>query len=253
LRCLGLDPERVLVTLDWPDGEIGDRLMESPEALVARLARELADFVPTHVALPCADDRHPDHNSVAVAAALAIERVQARPETLAYLVHGAARVRPGFTLALEPEQRRVKLSALRQHATQLALSRGRFEKFVRPQEGFYADVFTDTTRAAPDLRVRATGDALELELEPVRPPLWRLRRPRLELLWEDEAGRLQARMLKLGIRTPHDMEWRRRGRVLSVTLAAAGGVRRLYAKIATGLHGLWIYDQAGWRRARLVP
>ena len=124
---------------------------------------------------------------------------------------------------------------------------------MRPEEGYYADAFTDTTRSAPDVRVRATADALELELEPVRPPLWRLRRPRLELLWEDAAGRLHARVLKLGIRTPHDMEWRRRGHVLWVTLAAPGGVRRLYAKIATGLHGLWIYDQAGWRRARLVP
>lgn len=252
LHTLGLAPELVLVSLGWPDGEIGNLLMESPEALVTRLAQEFADFAPTHVVLPCADDRHPDHNSAAIAAALALERVQPRPQTLAYLVHGAARVPPGVALALDSEQRQTKLSALRQHATQLALSRGRFEAFVRPQEGFYADVFTDTTRAAPDVRVRATGDALELELEPVRPPLWRLRRPRLELLWEDAAGRLHARVLKLGIRTPHDMEWRRRGHVLSVTLAAPGGVRRLYAKIATGLHGLWIYDQAGWRRARLV-
>jgi LmbE family N-acetylglucosaminyl deacetylase len=140
--------------------------MESPEALVARLAREIADFVPTHVVLPCADDRHPDHNSAAVAAALAFERVQARPETLAYLVHGAAGVRPGFALALDPEQRR---SSSRPCASMRPSSRCRgaaSRRWCARRRAFYADVFTDTTRAAPDLRVRATGDALELELEP---------------------------------------------------------------------------------------
>ena len=85
----------------------------------------------------------------------------------------------------------------------------------------------------------------------MHPPVWRLRRPRLELVWEDGAGALKGRVLRLGRRDRGEL-WQRRGQVLTVSLDAPGGVRRLYAKIATGLHGLWIYDQAGWCRA-VVP
>jgi LmbE family N-acetylglucosaminyl deacetylase len=252
LRRLGVAPEDALHALGWPDGELRAEILREPETLVARLAGELEAFAPTHLVLPSADDRHPDHNTAAVAASFALERVRRRPATLAYLVHGAARAAPDCVLSLDAREVDIKLEALRAHRTQLALSRRRFEALVRAEVGFYADPFADTTRAAPEVRVRARGDALALEIEPIRPPVWRLRRARLELVWEDDAGFLHARMLKLGRRTPDDVDWRRRRRVLSVSLAAPGGVRRLYAKIATGLHGLWIYDQAGWRRGRIV-
>jgi LmbE family N-acetylglucosaminyl deacetylase len=252
LRRIGLQAETVLRPMGWPDGEVRASLWREPEALVAQLAAELADFEPTHVVLPCADDRHPDHNGAAVLAELALERVAPRPALLAYLVHGRARAAPDVRVALDERQRAVKLEALRAHATQLALSRGRFEKLVRAEEGYYDDPFADTTLRLPDVRVRPGAEGFVLEMEPMRPPAWRLRRPRLELVWEDDGGRIQARMVKLGRRMPEDFAWRRRRRVLSVSVQARGGVRRLYAKIATGLHGLWIYDQAGWRRARRV-
>ena len=252
LRRLGHDPARVLRTLGWPDGEIRDDLMRDPESLVWRMAEELSEFEPTHLVLPCADDCHPDHNGCAVIASLALGRMRHPPRSYAYLVHGPARVPPPVVLPLDAAARRHKLEALRSHVTQLALSRRRFEAYVRAEEGYYEDPFVDTTGAATDLRVHRDGDAFRIEIEPVHPPVWRLRRPRLELIWEDEGGGVRARMLKLGRRTPDDVAWRRQGRVLSVDLASSGGVRRLYAKVSTGLHGLWIYDQAGWRRARIV-
>ena len=252
LRRLGVAPD-ALRTLDWPDGRLRKALLRGPEALVGRFTREIAEFAPTHLVLPCADDRHPDHNTAPVIASLALQRIPAAPAMLAYVVHGRTRVPPAVRLALAPADRAAKLHALHAHESQLALSRGRFEALVRAEEGYYDDPFVDTTLEAPEVRVRTEGDALVLEIEPVRPPVWRLRRPRLELVWEDGSGRVRARMLKLGRRTPDGVEWRRRRRVLSVSVQAPGGVRRLYAKIATGLHGLWIYDQAGWRRARLAP
>jgi LmbE family N-acetylglucosaminyl deacetylase len=248
LAHLGLDPREVLTAIGWPDGGLTQLLDTDPEGCVARLANEFERTRPTHVAVPGAGDRHPDHNAAAVMAVLAAERLAQAPRLLSYQIHGPAIAQAQILLALEPEQVRRKRQALGEHQTQITLSRRRFEAFVTGSERFQDDLFALGAADAPRLSVREGAAEVELRIAPLHPPLWRLRRPLLHMVWQDWNGVLHARALELTRRDRNWLRWDPSQRALTVTVSALGGMRQLFVKIGSGLRGVWIYDQAGYLR-----
>lgn len=218
LRVLGLDPDRDLTALGWDDGRLTAALCEAPAPLLARLRALLREYAPTDVVLPAADDRHPDHNCCPVLLALALEGTALAPRLHAFRVHGRSRG-DSLRLALSAAELARKRAALACHATQLALSGGRFAALAGELECYDADPFGAATG-------RASG--------------W----PRpVEALLGALQGRWRWRIVRLDPSGQPRVETR---------AAPSGDARNppdgTYVKLEAGRRGPWIYDAHGWRR-----
>ncbi len=141
LECLGLSPEAAAFW-HYPDQGLTQILNEGGEELIAKLAAEISRWQPTLVLAPSLHDLHPDHSALAVLLQFALERDGFRDATpfllLDYLVHTRGDEIPGesLELTLSEEQVAVKRQAILSHASQMALSRGRFVAFAQPTEVF---------------------------------------------------------------------------------------------------------------------
>jgi LmbE family N-acetylglucosaminyl deacetylase len=223
LAELGLDAERELVALGWPDGGVTDRLASHTAAALREVGAVVDAFAPTHVVLPAADDRHPDHNVVPVLFALTLAGRTPAPALLAYRVHGAGKG-DALLLAATAAELSAKRRALACHRTQLALSAGRFERLAVAVERYDRDPF---------------GAAASRE---AGWPAW-LERPLLRL-----QGRWRWRLV---VRTVQGAPAFR-----TIPASPAGlpsspdpdAGEPIFTKLEPGRRGPWIYDAHGWRR-----
>lgn len=228
LAVLGVDPVRELVAFRWPDGGVTAQLLEDPVRTVARFRAEILAFAPTHVVVPAADDRHPDHNVAPVLAELAMRDLASRPTVLAYRVHGGSR---GDALALEltPAELATKRRALACHRTQLALSAGRFEARVAAVETFDADPFG--ARLGAELGWSPVVEAVLGSLQ--RHWRWRLAG------W-DATGGVRVADRPADGRNSHPPDEKT--------------VRDyVFMKLEPDRRGPWIYDSRGWIRRTGAP
>lgn len=134
LACLGL-PESALQALGWPDMRLTARLRDDLAVTLDVLEAAFDAFAPNLLALPALGDRHPDHGAAHVMCRLALARREAPIDWLTYPVHGGRA--DGLVETMEEgtsAQQRRKLSALAEHATQMALSGARMRHFAgRPE------------------------------------------------------------------------------------------------------------------------
>jgi LmbE family N-acetylglucosaminyl deacetylase len=147
--------------LGLPDSELTSLLMRDT-GFVAQIEQRLAQFGPTHLALPALADRHPDHSAVHVAARMAIARAGLSPRLLIYAVHGDAADGAATRLALSEAMQRAKREAILRHETQMRLSGKRFLRFARAEEG-YAPAQT-AARADVPLRAQFVAGGIEIRV-----------------------------------------------------------------------------------------
>ncbi len=121
--------------LGFPDQEIASLARRGDARLHEILAKEIADFQPTLIVSPSAQDLHSDHR----AAAWYVHRAApGDAKIVTFVVHGRGdRARISTMLQLtEPEIQR-KRDAIACHESQLLLSRARFLSHAAPAETFY--------------------------------------------------------------------------------------------------------------------
>ena len=127
--------------LNLPDGGLTDVLMRGGENVIAQFAAEIADWQPTVMAMPAAEDAHPDHSATHVLLRFALAQLRPRLfERLDYIVHAprTAPAAPARELPLEAGEIARKRGAILCHQTQMALSEKRFTAFAGPREKFAA-------------------------------------------------------------------------------------------------------------------
>lgn len=227
LRALGVAPAHVH-RLGWPDGGITWMLLDDTAAMLATLRELIERERPTLMVLPDLVDRHPDHSAIHVLMEMVFQASPPirKPDCLGYLLHG--RSQPGvpqravFTLTDDELSR--KRRAIEAHASQIALSRGRFLRFAAATENFVAGL---------DCHDRA-GATL-----PWLPP--RALRPFLALLALDAAG---GERVWLG-GADANLFWRDGSPAArtSRTLRAP-----YYVKLYCPLPSPWMFDGWGWCR-----
>ncbi|HEX9161692.1 MAG TPA: PIG-L deacetylase family protein [Thermoanaerobaculia bacterium] len=139
LIALGVPPQAAIF-LEYPDDGLPQL---EKNALPETIARVLREFRPTLLVIPSADDFHPDHRAThrAVQRALAGEGIEHPELILGYVVHGSLTAREQQWVDISDEERLRKRDAIKRHATQMMLSRGRFLRYARREE-LYA-VVTD--------------------------------------------------------------------------------------------------------------
>ncbi len=141
LACLGVDREGISFW-HFPDQGITGLLLEGGGEIVEKLSDEINQWQPTLVVAPSLQDLHADHSALAVLLHFALAREgfdRTRPfEVLEYLVHSRGEELSGnyLEIPLSPAQVALKREAILSHATQMALSRGRFVAFAKPAEVF---------------------------------------------------------------------------------------------------------------------
>jgi N-acetyl-1-D-myo-inositol-2-amino-2-deoxy-alpha-D-glucopyranoside deacetylase len=219
LQCLDV-PMEALRSLGWPDMGVTDALLQSGNAAVAAIVAAIDRFRPSLVAMPALDDRHPDHGSAHVVVRLALAGRAAPPRQLTYLVHGQAPASGVIALSGTAAQAGRKRAALAAHGSQMALSGGRMRRLAeRPER--YIDAAIRTAAATPVL--------------PWQPPAWMW--PWLRLTVVSAAGTQGWRWRDAPIQRATDGSWQ-------LVLPPGSGPR--FARLASSLPALWIFDHWGW-------
>ncbi|MET0618468.1 MAG: PIG-L family deacetylase, partial [Luteibacter sp.] len=140
LGRLGVPPDQ-LHALGWHDMQVTDALRFRHAAAVTAVRRVIERVRPTLAVIPDLGDSHPDHGSAHVLARLALSAAGSMADVLTYMVHGTERSAPEDLLVPDedPGRQATKVSAVLEHATQMALSRKRMlgvasrpERFDRP-------------------------------------------------------------------------------------------------------------------------
>lgn len=158
LATLGVDSESTRF-LGWPDLGLTGMLERNPETIDA-LRAEIEAFAPTHIAMPSIGDRHPDHGALRVMLELALKKSRANAVRLGYTVHGREPDASEWRLPLDAERHWRKREALRAHASQISLSRGRLERWADADESF------EYVEAAAPAASEHVGLVLRMPLQP---------------------------------------------------------------------------------------
>ena len=263
LECLGVQPESISFW-HYPDQGLTRLLLEDGEELIGKLSREISQWQPTLVLTPSLCDLHPDHSALAVLLHLALERDgfrDTRPfELLDYLVHtrGDEVLGESLEISLSPEQVAVKREAILSHATQMALSRGRFVAFAQPTEVFQVSTKDGRSRASRglpsakfvdgflclELNRLASADTLMIAAQTEDGPIrFSLRQHSDDKLIVREAGSNQVKGAARLVRN---------NAVDRIYLSAKlfSGVEMLFTKF---ISKRGFFDQAGWSRLVLAP
>ena len=171
LRCLRLS-EADACFLGLPDQGTTTLLLSAEEPLIRTLVEKITDWQPTLLVAPSPHDLHPDHNALAVLVNLALARLGSErgPRLLHYLVHTRKERLPAprWGLHLSMDERALKREAIRQHATQMALSQNRFLGYARSVEYFYPPDAHDPSHPIRDAGFE--GGALRIWLQPAFVP-----------------------------------------------------------------------------------
>lgn len=267
LRRLGAD-ESCAQFLGFPDQGLTRMLMKRDDRAIAALAAAFEPWRPTLLALPSSSDRHPDHSAAWVHAQIALDRAGCADaiRVLEYLVHYRERTLPPVSaqVALTPIERAAKHDAILCHATQVALSRGRFLGYARETEDFFAPharaghpvVLARCDRE--NLRLRVALDArsllgamsgtcllaLALESSHGESIRWRLKLPVLsgDVPLIDAATRREVRRVPVRIRGRHAD--------IAVPLSGIRPLRLAFVKVRSRAI---FFEPAGWRQIDLPP
>lgn len=220
LGRLGVPPDQ-LHALGWHDMQVTDALRFRHEAAVTAVRRVIERVRPTLAVIPDLGDSHPDHGSAHVLARLALSAAGSMADVLTYMVHGTERSAPEDLLVpdADPERQATKVSAVLEHATQMALSRKRMLGVASRPERF------DRPAAAPGV-----GSML-LPWSPGP-----LGRARLRVVLADGQGVTMWPWRKAPLERTDD------GWVLPLRDAAGPAFVKLTADLSTP----WIYDRYGW-------
>ncbi|HJR13841.1 MAG TPA: PIG-L family deacetylase [Rhodanobacteraceae bacterium] len=228
LRTLGVGAANVH-RLGWPDGGVTWMLLDDTASMLSAMRELVQRERPTLLVLPDLVDRHPDHSALHVLMEMVFQTSPQirKPDCLGYLLH--RRSQPGVpqraVLALTGDEISRKRRAIEAHASQIALSRGRFLRFAAATENFVAGL---------DCHDR-TGATL-----PWLPP--RALRPFLALLAVDAAG---GERVRLGAGADATLFWRD-----GSPAACTWRVLRppYYVKLYCPLPSPWVFDGWGWCR-----
>jgi LmbE family N-acetylglucosaminyl deacetylase len=227
LHTLGVDAAHVH-RLGWPDGGLTWMLLDGTAAMLATMRGLVERERPTLLVLPDLADRHPDHSAIHVLMEMVFQTSPGlrKPDCLGYLLHG--RSRPGVprraVFALADDERVRKRRAIEAHASQMALSRGRFLRFAATTEDFVAGL---------DGHDRAGA------ILPWRPP--RALRGCLALLGVDVAGGERIRLGAAGA----NLFWCDGSPAARVSRALRPPY---YVKLYCPLPSPWVFDGWGWCR-----
>ena len=231
LDVLGvLADERVFFGL--PDAGLTALLMQGGETFVAPLHRQIAEFKPTHLALPVLADRHPDHSAAHIAARLALGSGDVHPSLLAYRVHGEDGSKDSRVVELSAEHSDLKRRAIASHRTQMALSGKRFLAFATRREAYGEGVALPRADHPLTATLR-NEDVLELR---VREKNLHGHREVLVLLG-DTFGNTHTRQFTL----PSHAQ------TIDVPLPSSVTARIGFVKLAKARPGLVIFDRYGWQ------
>jgi LmbE family N-acetylglucosaminyl deacetylase len=170
LACLGISTWQIGF-LGYPDQGLHALLLAGDDDLTETLLGEVARFAPTLVVAPSLEDLHPDHSALAVFVRLALARLstgQRRPRERQFIVHHDGPLPASGRdsgLALSPEERERKRSAILCHASQLRMRRDALLSFAAAEEVFFAPgpVVEHSVRH-PIRHASLEGEALVLEL-----------------------------------------------------------------------------------------
>lgn len=165
LARLGLTQTGCVEFLGFPDQGFNRAVLDKDDAPLKALKREIENFRPTLMITPSLHDRHPDHNSLAVFASLALQQVRAPVERLVYLVHtnGRTPLNTRIGLELTPAQQRRKRDAISAHASQMLLSRRRLLRHAAPVETYYKPVPPEAEHAHhPLVSAHVSGGRIHL-------------------------------------------------------------------------------------------
>ena len=228
LHMLGVEPINVH-RLGWPDGGVTWMLLDDTASMLATMRALVERERPTLMVLPDLVDRHPDHSAIHVLMEMVFQTSPQvrKPDCLGYLLHG--RSQPGVpqraVFTLTPDEVSRKRDAIKAHASQIALSRGRFLRFAAATENFVA---------ALDCHDRA-GATL-----PWLPS--RALRPFLALLAVDAVG---GERVRLGGGAKANLFWRDGSPAARTSRALRAPY---YVKLYCPLPSPWVFDGWGWCR-----
>ena len=264
LALLGIGEPAEAHFLNWPDQGVTPLLMAADEAALETVCRMIAEWRPTHVITPAAEDTHPDHSAFFVLVQLALDRLRRRGvavrHTLSYLVHEprAKLVLDTRAVPLSAAEKVVKADAIQAHETQM-LSKKRFVAHARDIEEFHLALHPDERHPHhPIVSADQGRGALRLKLR-LPKPLLSYRGAMLHLAIETHLeGSLRwsvpmpGRSAKVPLTdavTGQTRRWatvRIKGRTATVSLpiASAQPLARLFAKFD---RRPLFFDIAGWR------
>ena len=240
VRCLG-----------WPDQGITALLMRDSAATL-QLADEIRDFVPNLIIAPSRTDLHPDHNAMNVMLELALaESNLSACQRFGYVVHGNLSAENLIALPADHERSRVKVDAMRMHASQMVLSEKRMARLGQRPEQFEttdAKIDRDTKPCTLEWRMPLPSTvpglhrhALYLIVETEGP----LIRAKIALPWRLSSTKLE---MTIGKDKAVDAAVSSEASGLTVKLTAARPIRRAFAKIERLGARILIYDSQGWMK-----
>ena len=205
LRALGVERASAQF-LGLPDQGLTDLLMQGCPSVFESIAEAITAWKPTLLLVPSMSDTHADHNALGVVLRLISEDLLAQTRDRAiwsYIVHGrsAAFTRSAETLAQSHSETVTKLSAIRCHKTQVALSRRRFLRYATRPEKFRKLHPREAAGSGGPLR-SSMRDSVHLRLKirlPFRP--FPAAHSRLILLGRDTSNSLKCMTLRLPARS----------------------------------------------------
>jgi len=264
LAILGIGEPAEAHFLGWPDQGVTPLLMRADAEALEIICRQIAEWQPSYVITPAAEDVHPDHSAFFVLVQLALDRLRRRGvlvrHVVSYLVHApqarlSLAVRP-ITLSLA--EKAVKAEAIQAHETQM-LSRRRFLAHARDVEPFHRPLRPEAKHPHHPIVTADQGrGALRLKLKLPKPFL-SYRGTKLllaletllegSLRWSLTLPGRSARVLFTDTVTGQPLRWatvRIAGRSATVNLpiAAAQPLTRLFAKFD---RRRVFFDTVGWR------
>ena len=264
LAVLGIGEPAEAHFLNWPDQGVTPLLMAADEAALDTICRMIAEWRPTHLITPAAEDTHPDHSAFWVLVQIALDRLRAGGVTvrhvLSYVIHApkAKLAVDRRALQISPVEKAVKADAIQCHETQM-LSKKRFLAHARDTEVFHLALAPHDRHAHhPIVSADQGRGALRLKLR-LPKPLLTFRGAVLHLALETHLeGSLRwslplpGRTAKAPVTdtaTGQTRRWatvRIKGRTATVCLpiAAAQPLARLFGKFD---RRPLFFDLAGWR------
>jgi LmbE family N-acetylglucosaminyl deacetylase len=199
LRALGIDARHAQF-LGLPDQGLTNLLRTDCRSPVARFNQIIRDWLPTDLLVPSIADTHPDHSALAVILRLVLrETFEPGMSVWSYAVHGksAGFLERAQALRQSEVETAKKLAAIRQHKTQIKLSRNRFLAYAARPERLLKLEENELSFADGAIRSAVRGrDLLSLEVR-LSPKLVSTGEKALFLLGQDSAGRVHCLKTRL--------------------------------------------------------